>query len=456
MEKKKVQATPYHINPRQITDKQLLELEVSMAKHGDLSGIVVNIRTGQIVGGNQRSKIIDLQNATIELVEQYKQPDYQGTVAWGYVTWKGARYNYREVSWKPEQEKAANVLANKLGGTWDMAILEQHWSKEELLQLGWKKGELKWHNDPGSFTDPENLPPAASQIHTKKGDLYQLNEHKLLCGDATKGNDVTKLLGNQQADIIITDPPYNVDYQAKAGKIANDKMPDDQFRLFLASFYHQATAAAKPGAPWYIFHADSKGHIFRDEFIKAGNYLSQCLIWIKDQLVLGRSDYHWQHEPILYGCAPGETEALHLAEILSEQTGLPPEYYLENHMPVLYGWVRGGKHPWHTNRSQSTTLQFDRPKHSAEHPTMKPVALIEYLLNNSSEPGELAVDYFSGLGSTLIAADKSGRLFAGIDIAPHFIDRTIRRWVQYRKDSNQEFVVRKNGKDITKQQWIHG
>lgn len=453
--KKKTTAQPFQNNPRQITARQKRDLEVSMATYGDLSGIVVNRRTNQIVGGNQRSSIIDLNEAEIEIIEEYKSPDHQGTVAWGFVYWNYAKYSYREVQWTEEYERAANILANKLGGTWDMAVLEANWTKEELLQLGWAKSELKWFNDPDSYAGQVEIAGAGKKIHTKLGDLYQLNDHRLLCGSATSEEDQDKVLEGDPIDLVLTDPPYNVNYQGRSGNIQNDNMPDDRFRLFLRDFYENTSRATRPGSVWYIFHADSKGHIFRDEFIAAGNYLAQCLVWTKHHFVIGRSDYHWQHEPALYGFTPDKKELKRISEILAKELGGEPAYYQIHHQPIIYGWT-AGKHTWNSNRSQSTVLKFDKPLNSKQHPTIKPVNMLEYLIENSSQPGQLVWDPFNGSGSTLIAAEKQRRIFAGIDIAPHHIDQTIRRWVTYKQNQQEDYTVRKNGKDITKQRWIHG
>ena len=447
------QAIEFTNNPRKITKKQKVELEVSMATYGDLSGIVYNRRSGKIVGGNQRSKIINIQECEIVITHEQQTPDHQGTLAWGYAIWQGSRFNYREVTWKEDYEKAANVLANKLGGTWDMDLLEQHWTKSELLELGWTKSELKWFNQPESFNGDAPIVAPLPTIHTKPGDLYQLNSHRLLCGSATEPDDRDKLLDGHQIGITVTDPPYNVNYQGRAGTIQNDNMPDSEFRQFLYDFYHVTSKAMRPGAVWYVFHADSKGHIFRNEFIRTGNYLAQCLIWEKDSHVMGRSDYHWLHEPILYGCKRDQEQAEQIAQVIAEKLGSEPAYYLNAHEPIIYGWVMGS-HTWNSNRSQNTVLKFQKPKQSDIHPTMKPVPMLEYLISNSSIASDLVYDPFSGSGSTLIASEKQGRTFAGLDIEPKFIDEIVRRWVAYKEDKGEQWSVRKNGKDISTAKWI--
>lgn len=455
---KRSEAKPYRHNPRKLPTKSKIDLQSWLAQYGDISGIVYNRTTQQVVAGNQRSfEVFNINECEIELVEQYEEPDEQGTVAWGYVIWQGKRYNYREVEWDLDTEKQANIIANKAGGEWDKEVLADHWTFEELSNTGWKKSELKWLNEQDAFGEKEEEPvEERPETKTSPKDVYQLNEHRIICGSATEEKDYSRLMKKALATLTITDPPYNVDYKTKAHPdgIENDNMKDPEFRAFLFDFYTAATQRMTAGAPWYVFHADSKGHIFRDEFIRAGNYLAQCLIWEKDQLVLGRNDYHWLHEPCLFGGKPDPEAAKQLAELLAEHFGKQPQHYLEEHEPILYGWVLGAKHTWATDRSQTTVLKFPRPKKSEDHPTMKPVPLIQYLINNRSEPGGTVLDPFAGSGTTLIATEEQNKerdsrlTFYGMEIDPHRTDKIIRRWIQWRKNHDLPISIKRNNRKV--------
>jgi site-specific DNA-methyltransferase (adenine-specific) len=241
----------------------------------------------------------------------------------------------------------------------------------------------------------DEIPEPPVDPITKPGDLWILGDHRLLCGDSTKAEDVERLMDGGRADIMLTDPPYNVDYTGKtkdALKVANDSMVDLDFRKFLVDCFACSFDAMKPGASFYIFHADVEGYNFRGAVKDCGQDVRQCLIWAKDTLVMGRQDYQWQHEP------------------------------------CLYGWKDGAAHGWYSDRKQTTLLRFDRPSRSQDHPTMKPVVLFAYLLGNSTAPQGLAYDPFLGSGTTLIAAEQLGRKCYGMEISPQYCDVIVKRW----------------------------
>lgn len=247
------------------------------------------------------------------------------------------------------------------------------------------------------LTDDDEIPEHV-ETRCKLGDLWVLDGHKLLCGDSTDSNMVKKLMGDQKADMVFTDPPYNVAYVGKtkdALTIKNDKMDEEKFLKFLSDAFIGMSQSMKRGGSFYIAHADTFGLHFRQAVKNAGLTLKQCLIWVKDSMVMGRQDYHWQHEPI------------------------------------LYGWVEGHAHSWHTDRKQTTVLQFDRPKRSEEHPTMKPVALVEYMIGNSSKKDDLILDVFLGSGTTMIASERLGRRCFGLEIDPHYCDVILKRWENF-------------------------
>lgn len=246
--------------------------------------------------------------------------------------------------------------------------------------------------------DADAIPEPPKKAKTVLGDVYLLGRSRLLCGDSTSEADVRKVMNGEQADMVITDPPYNVAYEGKtkdAMKIENDSMGDMQFYEFLLAFYKAAIGVTKPGGAIYLAHADSEGANFRMAMKSAGWLLKQCLIWVKSSLVMGRQDYHWKHEPI------------------------------------LYGWAPGASHNWFTDRKQTTVLEFDRPSRNGEHPTMKPVALWEYMIGNSCAPGGLLFDPFSGSGTTLIAAEKTGRRANVIELDPIYCDVAVKRWEEF-------------------------
>jgi DNA modification methylase len=230
------------------------------------------------------------------------------------------------------------------------------------------------------------------------GDLWILGRHRLLCGDSTSIDATERLMGGAKADLIVTDPPYNVAYEGKttdALTIQNDKMGTSDFYQFLLDAYTNYFTIAKDGASIYVFHADTEGVNFRKALVDSGFKLSQCCVWVKQTMVIGRQDYHWQHEPI------------------------------------LYGWKPSGSHNWYSDRSQTTIWQFDRPMRSTEHPTMKPIALVEYPILNSSKAGDIVADLFGGSGSTLIACEKNARACRTMELDSRYCDVIVKRWQDF-------------------------
>lgn len=270
--------------------------------------------------------------------------------------------------------------------------------------------------------DEENIPgvDGVNPPFNQKGDLWILGEHKLLCGDSTIQEDVNKLMGEERADLIITDPPYNVNYEGVAGKIQNDSMKNDEFYEFLANVYNRFYEVAKEGAGIYVFHADTEGINFRLAMESAGFYHSQTCIWVKNSIVMGRQDYHWKHEPI------------------------------------LVGWKKPGTHKWYSDRCQSTVWEFDKPTRNDIHPTMKPVPLIIYPMQNSSLRGDIVVDLFGGSGTTLIASEETGRKARLMELDPKYADCIVKR---YYRLGREEIKLIRDGKEITFaeiREWLDG
>lgn len=243
--------------------------------------------------------------------------------------------------------------------------------------------------------DDFNEETDAVETRCKAGDIWQLGRHRLMCGDSTSAEDVAKLMSGEKADLWLTDPPYNVAYEGKTEDkltIQNDKQNDTDFRAFLVGAYSAADSAMKAGASFYIWHADSEGYNFRGACRDVGWQVRECLIWVKNSLVLGRQDYQWKHEP------------------------------------CLYGWKDGASHNWYSDRSQTTTLEFNRPNRNGEHPTMKPVDLFAYQMGNSTKAGDIVLDSFGGSGTTMVAAEQLGRRAYLMELDPHYCDVIIARW----------------------------
>ena len=252
-------------------------------------------------------------------------------------------------------------------------------------------------NNKDSFEDDDFEPELPDKPITQKGDIWLLGKHRLMCGDSTDKNDMAVLMDGKKANLIVTDPPYNVDYVGKtkdALKIENDKMDNDSFYNFLFDAYSRMYEVAQDGASIYVFHADSEGLNFRKAMIESGFKLSQCCIWAKQAVVMGRQDYHWQHEPI------------------------------------LVGWKPTGKHYWNSDRKQTTLWQFDRPFRNEYHPTMKPVSLISYPIKNSSKIGDLVLDSFGGSGSTLIACQETDRICYAMELDEKYCDVIVNRYIE--------------------------
>ncbi len=241
---------------------------------------------------------------------------------------------------------------------------------------------------------------------SKLGDVWQLGRHRLVCGDSTKPETYKTLLGETKVNLVITDPPYNVNYEGSAGKIKNDNMENNKFYQFFFDAYKCMYDSMADDASIYVFHADTEGLNFRKAFYDAGFYLSGCCIWKKQSLVLGRSPYQWQHEP------------------------------------VLYGWKKNGKHQWYTGRKETTIWEFDKPKKNGDHPTMKPIPLLAYPIMNSSMTNAVVLDPFGGSGSTLIACEQTDRICCTIELDEKFCDVIVNRYIEQIGSDEKVKVIR--------------
>ena len=303
------------------------------------------------------------------------------------------------------KEKALNIALNKISGDWDNAKLEELLAelKETDIDMditGFSFDEVDniLKDVVGSKEDEFDLEEELKEIEqpiSKLGDIWILGKHRLMCGDSTQKEQVLRLMNNQEADMLLTDPPYNVDYEGKTAdalKIENDNMNETEFYNFLLDSFRNMYESVKYGGSVYVFHADTEGLNFRNAFKSCGFKLAQCLVWVKNTFVMGRQDYQWRHEPI------------------------------------LYGWKEGAGHYFVDDRKQSTVLEFDKPSRNAEHPTMKPVDLLVYLIKNSSKEDNLILDLFGGSGSTLIAAEQTKRKCYTMELDPKYCDVIVKRW----------------------------
>lgn len=310
----------------------------------------------------------------------------------------------------PEQVNALRIVDNKSNESdWDMDLLAEELPGLDLSAFDFDFGlqdELS-----NAVVEDDFDPELPAEPKARLGDVYQLGNHRLMCGDSTSLTDVQKLVGGEQIDLLLTDPPYNVDYQGTAGKIKNDNMEDGKFRQFLTDAFTNAAMVMKPGAPFYIWHADLEGYNFRGACRDSLLRVRQCLIWVKNALVLGRQDFQWKHEPCLYGEKEWEEE--------------------DETQPCLYGWTEGAKHYFFKNRRQSTVLEFPKPTKSAEHPTMKPVRLFDYQMQCSTKPGEAVLDLFAGSGTTIIACEQNERRAFCMEFDPKFVDVIVARWESF-------------------------
>ena len=244
----------------------------------------------------------------------------------------------------------------------------------------------------------DEAPEPPAEPKAKLGNIYQLGRHRLMCGDSTSKADAEKLMNGIKADMLLTDPPYNVDYEGKTKdklKIENDKMENSNFRQFLIDAFTTADLSMKEGAVFYIWHADSEGYNFRGACFDVGWKVRQCLIWNKNSMVMGRQDYHWKHEP------------------------------------CLYGWKDGASHLWASDRKQTTILEFNRPSKNDLHPTMKPVTLFDYQIKNNTKGGDIVVDLFGGSGTAMMACEQNGRVCYTMELDPKYVDVIIERWENF-------------------------
>jgi len=370
--------TPYPQNARKISDAAVDKVAASIREFGWRQPIVVDTEGVIIVG---HARLLAAKRMGAETVPVHVATDLNPTQVRAYRLMDNRSHD--ETDWDSALLGAELLDLRAL----DMDMSLTGFDESELAELMAKSTD--------SLTDADEVPAVPATPVTQAGDLWVLGNHRLLCGDSTKQADVDRLMDGRSAALVVTDPPYNIDYTGKtkkALKIENDKKDDLDFYGFLLNAYRCMFNAMGDGASIYIFHADTEGLNFRKAYLEAGFYLAACCVWAKQTMVFGRSDYQWQHEP------------------------------------VLYGWKATAAHRWYSDRKQTTLWHFDRPSQSQEHPTMKPVALVAYPIANSSKGGDVVLDPFGGSGTTLIACEMEGRLCRTTEIDPAYCDVIITRW----------------------------
>jgi DNA modification methylase len=399
-EKRKVSdLIPYEYNPRKLSEDKKQKLRESLEKY-NLAEIPAINTNDVIIAGHQRVVVLMEIGRGDELID--------------------VRVPNRELT---ELEfKEYNIRSNVSIGDWDIDILNDVFGDVDLLSFGLNVEDipipefelpLELQNEEESDFDPE--PPKVPI--TILGDVYEMRSlqkklvHRVVCGDSRQPEVYDALLQGKLFDLVLTDPPYNVNYTGGTKdklQIENDNMTSADFYTFLFEFYKTACENTQLGGGIYVFHADSEGANFRNALKDAGFKLAQCLIWLKNSIVMGRQDYQWKHEP------------------------------------VLYGWKEGAAHNWYSDRKQTTVIEFNKPLRSEDHPTMKPVDLFSYLMKNSSKQGDIVGDSFLGSGTTLICSEMNWRQCRGIELDPRYVDVDVRRWVKYMRENHLEFELLKN------------
>ena len=391
---------PYVNNARTHSAEQILKLRSSLREFGFVNPIIID-REFNVIAGHGR-----LMAAKEEGIEEVP------CVFVDYLT---------------DAQKKAYILADNrmaMDAGWDEELLKIE--MEELQNLGYdleftgfdekELADLFGVDDKEVKEDEFDLTAALEKASfVERGDVWFVGKHKLMCGDATSSEDVAKLMEDKKANLILTDPPYNVAFKSSDGlTIQNDSMDNNDFYEFLYLSFKNMADHLENGGAAYVFHADTEGLNFRKAFIDAGFHLAGCCIWVKDSLVLGRSDYQWQHEP------------------------------------VLYGFLQNGKHPWYSDRKQTTIWNFDKPKKNSNHPTSKPLDLLAYPINNSTQANAIVIDTFGGSGSTLMACEQMNRICYTMELDEKYASVILRRYVEDTNDSENVYVIRDGEKIMYK------
>lgn len=437
---------PAEYNPRidlRPGDPEYEKLRRSIEEFGLVEPIVWNQRTGNVVGGHQRLKVLqDLGETRTDVVI---------------------------VDLDDSRERALNLALNKIEGAWDdfklKELLEELDTGEFDLSLtGFDESEIEklmtefaLAGDDEVKDDNFDIDEALDDIEepvTRSGDIWRLGRHLLLCGDATRRDDIARLMAGHKAQMVFIDPPYNVDYTGGTGlKIKNDNMGDREFYEFLFAAFRNLYEVTVAGGAIYIAHADSEGKNFRNAMEDSDWLMKQCLVWVKNTLVMGRQDYQWKHEPILYGWKPGSAHSWYCGRkqttVLESPVGLAISEDTKGWLLTFSAGVESVvlRVPayellFQGNDEGSTIWRFEKPVKNKDHPTMKPIPLVARAIQNSSKKGEIVLDTFLGSGTTLMAAEQTGRVCYGSEMDPVYCDVIIRRW----EDFTGQKAVRLDGR----------
>ena len=416
---------PNPTNPRRITDEKLGFLKKSLERFGDISGFVYNVRSGRLVGAHQRQKVMPPESEIV-IERQFAPPNEKGTVAYGYVMFQGERFSYRAVSWDDDTEHAANLAANKGAGEWDFKLLgdyllhldHQNFDMDLTMFSGSEIEDIMAPRGNAGLTDPDDVPAVPKVAKSKRGELWLLGNHRVLCGDATILADVQRLMDGNRAALWSSDPPYGINHVAVSQEkkqsgsysdIQNDDLQFDELKAFLEKVIRNCISdGLSDGFAFYMWHAMKMQSYAAAAAAAAaaGILFHRQIIWVKPSLVFGRGQYHWRHEL------------------------------------CLMGWLQGKECPFYGERNQTTVWELGR-ENDKIHPTQKPIAVTEIPIGNHTKSGESVLDPFLGSGSTLIACEKTGRKCFGLEIEPVYVDVILDRWAAHSgKDPVREDGVR--------------
>jgi DNA modification methylase len=312
-----------------------------------------------------------------------------------------------------DQQREFLIKDNVSGGEWDWNMIANEWDADQLNEWGLDIPDFVSELNIEAEEDDFEVPDGGIETDIVIGDLFEIGEHRLLCGDSTQTDTFEKLMQGELADMVVTDPPYNVSYEGGTKEkltISNDSMGDNEFYTFLYDFYSALTTVVKKGGAIYVWHSSSEVINFAKAMVDAGWLMKQQLIWAKSSMIMGRQDYQWKHEP------------------------------------CLYGWLEGASHNWYSDRKQTTIIEFDRPSRNAEHPTMKPIGLFGYQIENSSKQGDIVIDAFGGSGTTMVACEQLNRKSRIIEFDPKYCQVIIDRMIKL----NPSITIKLNGKPYTK------
>lgn len=385
---------PYIRNARTHSESQIAQIAASIKEFGFLSPILI-AEDNTILAGHGR--LAAARKLGLKQVPCVKESHLTETQRRAYII----ADNKLSLNAGWDEDMLAIELSELQGADFDLDLLG--FDESELASIFEDDKEVE--DDDFDVEEELNKP-----CFSKAGDIWTLGRHRLICGDSTKEETYKRLMDGKRANLVVTDPPYNVNYEGSAGKIKNDNMNTDKFYNFLLDAFSNMEKVMADDASIYVFHADTEGLNFRKAFNDAGFYLSGCCIWKKPSLVLGRSPYQWQHEP------------------------------------CLYGWKKKGKHQWYSGRKETTIWEFEKPKKNADHPTMKPIALLAYPISNSSMSNTLILDPFGGSGSTLIACEQTDRSCYTIELDEKFCDVIVKRYIE-QVGTDKDVSVLRDGKE---------